>query len=133
MNRSGRAALLVCRARNAAPEDLIVVHDDADLALGRVRVRQGGSAGGHNGIRSLLDTLATDAFARVKLGVRGQGRPAGEDLAEYVLQDFEPDERAVADALVELGADAVEALVAQGLESAMNRFNGREAGAAEET
>ncbi len=127
MNRSGRAALLVCRAHREDPADLIVVHDDADLALGRVRIRAGGSAGGHNGIRSLLETLGTDAFVRVKLGVRGTGRPSGEDLADYVLEDFEPDERPLADSLVVLGADAVEALIAEGLGPAMNRFNGTKA------
>jgi PTH1 family peptidyl-tRNA hydrolase len=126
MNRSGRAgAALVARYR-ASPEDLLVVHDDADLALGRLRIRAGGSAGGHNGLRSLIACLGTPDFPRVKLGVRGTGRERAE-LEEYVLEAFDDDEREAAGALVELGADAVEAVLVEGLAAAMNRFNGRSA------
>jgi len=124
MNLSGRAALLLCRRYRCAPQDLLVVFDDADLALGRVRIRRGGSAGGHNGIRSLLDTLRSQEFVRVKLGVKGTDRE-GQDLADYVLTSFAPDERPVVEAMLEVGADAVEEILARGLESAMNAFNGK--------
>ncbi len=127
MNRSGRAGIALLSRYDAAPHDLRVVHDDADLALGRVRIRSEGSAGGHNGLRSLIDSLRADDFPRVKLGVRGARRDE-VDLAEYVLEDFEPDEREVADALVRLGAEAVEAAVSSGLADAMNLFNGRGVG-----
>lgn len=123
MNRSGSAGLALCRHYAIAASDLLVVHDDADLALGRLRIRRGGRAGGHNGIRSLIAGLGTEAFPRVKLGVRGVGRERS-DLADYVLEPFEAQERAVADRLVELGADAVEAILRDGPLAAMGRFNG---------
>ncbi len=123
MNRSGRAASALCRALAVAPHDLVVVHDDADLALGRLRVRRGGGSGGHNGLRSLLDALGTADFVRIRLGVRGAERDEAE-LAEYVLRPFEAEEERVAEALADAGADAVEHLVAFGLEPTMNRFNG---------
>jgi len=123
MNRSGRAAMALLRRHDATPEDLIVVYDDADLELGRVRVRPAGSPGGHRGVRSLIDALRTDEFARVRLGVRGEGRDEME-LADYVLEAFDPEEVPVSERLVQTGADAVETLLSEGIESAMNRFNG---------
>ena len=124
MNRSGRAAAALCRTFFATPADLVVVHDDADLALGRVRVRRGGATGGHNGLRSLIDVLGSAEFVRVRLGVRGAERD-GVDLAQYVLEPFDPEETAAAHALVEVGAEAVESLLVVGLDATMNRFNGR--------
>lgn len=122
MNRSGDAAQELIRCLAAAPSEMLVVHDDADLDLGRVRLRPSGRSGGHNGLRSILRSVGTQEFPRLKLGVRGCGRE-GEDLAEYVLREFDPSERAVAAALVSLGADAVEAVVEEGILAAMNRFN----------
>jgi PTH1 family peptidyl-tRNA hydrolase len=122
MNRSGAAALALLDRFGAAPTDLVVVFDDADLALGRVRVRGEGRAGGHNGIRSILDSLRTETFPRVKLGVRGIGRDDAE-LADYVLEPFLDDEVALVEPMVERGADAVETLVQEGLDAAMNAWN----------
>jgi PTH1 family peptidyl-tRNA hydrolase len=127
MNLSGRAAAALCRRFTAEPADLIVVYDDADLALGRVRVRPEGGTGGHNGIRSLVDVLGTRAFPRVKLGVRGEGRDA-RDLADYVLDRFLPLEREPAARMVASGADAVEAVVSRGVADAQRAFNGDLAG-----
>jgi PTH1 family peptidyl-tRNA hydrolase len=124
MNRSGRAAAAALDRYRCAVPDLLVVFDDADLILGRVRVRQGGGAGGHNGLRSLMDVLRSADFGRVKLGVKGAGREE-TDLADYVLRAFEPEERAVVGPMVALGADAVEAALARGTAEAMNLFNGR--------
>lgn len=124
MNGSGRAAQALAARFDAGPEDLLVVYDDADLALGRVRLRPGGGAGGHNGIRSLLDVLKVDSFGRLRLGVRGTGRDDA-DLADYVLHSFDPEERTVVEALVCLGADAAQAAVREGIAAAMNRFNGQ--------
>jgi len=126
MNRSGRAAAAALDRYRCPVEELLVVFDDADLILGRVRVRQGGGAGGHNGLRSLMDVLRSPEFGRVKLGVKGQGREES-DLADYVLRPFEAEERAVVDPMIELGAEAVDAVLAHGLEAAMNAFNGRSA------
>ncbi len=123
MNLSGRAALELCRRFRVGPERLVVAFDDADLAFGRVRVRAEGSAGGHNGVRSILEVLGTREFPRVKLGVRGVTR-AESDLADYVLRPFLPDERPEVAAVVSRGADAVECLVTEGIDAAMRRFNG---------
>ena len=126
MNRSGRAAAAAVDRYRCPVEELLVVFDDADLALGRVRVRQGGGAGGHNGLRSLMDVLRSPDFGRVKLGVKGEGREES-DLADYVLCPFAPEELPVVAPMIELGAEAVEAVMASGVESAMNAFNGRSA------
>ncbi len=123
MNRSGRAAAALCRRYAAQPEQLLVVHDDADLELGRLRVRPAGRAGGHNGMRSLIDALGTDRIPRVKLGVRGAGRDEAE-LADYVLEDFASDEVPIAERLADLALEAVESVLDNGLATTMNRYNG---------
>jgi PTH1 family peptidyl-tRNA hydrolase len=132
MNRSGRAAAVLAEHYGLDPADLIVIYDDADLDLGRIRIRPGGGAGGHNGVQDLMDTLTTGSFPRVRLGVRGEDRESSE-LAEYVLSDFEPEEEAVAERLVDLGAEATEAILKDGLQTAMNGFNGRSVREAEES
>jgi PTH1 family peptidyl-tRNA hydrolase len=101
-----------------------VVYDDADLEIGRIRIRERGGAGGHNGMRSLIAALDSEEIPRVRLGVLGRDRESS-DLAEYVLRQFDPEEEQAARALVEMGADAVETVVSQGVAIAMNRFNGR--------
>jgi PTH1 family peptidyl-tRNA hydrolase len=112
MNNSG-SALAGCR-----PEDLILVHDDLDLPPGDVRVKVGGGAGGHNGLRSIIQRLGPD-FVRVRVGI---GRPpVGMTVTDYVLSRMDA---AVRDA-VPIAADAVEAVVEEGPEAAMNRFNVR--------
>lgn len=121
MNNSGRAALALSRRYDVEATEFLVVYDDADLALGRLRVRRGGGTGGHNGLRSIQQTLATSDFVRLKLGVRGAGRPT-VDLAEYVLAPFDDDELPLVEALVMRGADAVVLALNEGLETAMNRI-----------
>jgi peptidyl-tRNA hydrolase, PTH1 family len=123
MNRSGQAAAALFRKYGTEPSELIVVYDDADLAFGRVRVRPEGGAGGHNGVRSLIETCGTHAFPRVKLGVLGEGRHS-RDLADYVLDAFHPDERPAVPGMVELGAEAVAMVLADGVEAAQRAFNG---------
>ena len=124
MNRSGRAAVALCEQYGAQATELLVVHDDADLELGRLRLRPGGGTGGHNGLRSLIEALGTDSIPRLRLGVRGAGRER-QELADYVLDRFEADELAVVEGLVQLGAEAVEAVLGDGLETAMNSYNAR--------
>jgi PTH1 family peptidyl-tRNA hydrolase len=123
MNRSGQAAAALRRKHGVLPSEVIVAYDDADLAFGRVRVRPEGGAGGHNGIRSLMEALGTGAFIRVKLGVLGEGRHQ-RDLADYVLDKFLPDERPVVTRMVSLGADAAESVLIQGVVAAQAAFNG---------
>jgi PTH1 family peptidyl-tRNA hydrolase len=123
MNHSGRAALALVHHYGIPIADLWVVHDDADLELGRLRLRPGGGAGGHNGVRSVMDALESTAFGRVRVGVSGAGRSA-MDLADYVLEPFEPAEEVTLRALVEWAADAVEIGLTHGLAVAMERCNG---------
>jgi PTH1 family peptidyl-tRNA hydrolase len=122
MNRSGvgvEEVLATCAGR---PEDVVVVLDDVALDLGVVRVRASGSHGGHNGLRSLIDVLGTDAIPRVRVGIRKGEHPA--DLAEYVLSDFPEEDVLIVQETVGFAADAVECLVREGPGAAMNRFNG---------
>jgi len=122
MNASGGPVARLLAERAGSPSDLVVLVDDVALDLGTLRVRERGSHGGHNGLRSLVETLGTEEFARVRMGVRrGESPP---DLAEYVLADFLPDEVLIVQEAVGLAADAVLCLLEEGAAAAMNRFNG---------
>lgn len=124
MNASGVPVARLVAEAQATAADLLVVVDDVALPLGRVRVRERGSDGGHNGLRSLVLSLGTDAFARVRIGV-GIEPPPAVDLADFVLGEFLAEERPKLREVVSVAADAVECLIAEGAGPAMNRFNGR--------
>ncbi|HEX2222178.1 MAG TPA: aminoacyl-tRNA hydrolase [Candidatus Limnocylindria bacterium] len=120
MNASGGPLRSALRHTDAEPAlDLLVVYDDADLPLGRIRLRGGGSAGGHNGVRDIIAALGSDEFPRLRIGI---GR--GGDTVNHVLSTFKPWERELAEEAVRTAADAVEVWLRDGLEAAMNRFNG---------
>ena len=124
MNRSGEsvAAALERYTDVEISRHLVVVVDDLDLPFGRLRVRLGGSSGGHRGLESLIRELQSDAFARVRFGV---GRPEPDlDTTKYVLQRFDAQEETQLPVAIERAARAVEAVVRDGAESAMSRFNG---------
>jgi peptidyl-tRNA hydrolase, PTH1 family len=121
MNRSGVAVEQMLMAADEAPSSLVVVLDDAALPLGQIRVRPQGSHGGHNGLRSLLEVLGTDEFARVRVGIRKGEGP--DDLADYVLSEFPQEDVLVVQEMVGAAADAVECLVEEGTDAAMGRFN----------
>jgi peptidyl-tRNA hydrolase, PTH1 family len=123
MNLSGFAAGDLLRFYKIDLADLLVVVDDANLELGRLRARASGSAGGHNGLKSLIEQLGTDGFSRVRVGV---GRDARRDLADHVLARFDPEERSVVEEAVGRAADATEVFVREGIGPVMNRFNRRE-------
>ena len=123
MNASGPPVARVLAAAGGSPADLVVLVDDVALELGTIRVRERGSHGGHNGLRSLVETLGTEDFARVRIGVRQGELP--EELAAYVLADFPPEEVLVVQEAVGLAADAVVCLLEDGPAEAMNRFNPR--------
>jgi PTH1 family peptidyl-tRNA hydrolase len=124
MNRSGRAAVALCAHFDVDPSEMLLVYDDADLELGRLRLRLQGGAGGHNGVRSTIDALRTDRIPRLRMGVRGADRGDAE-LSDYVLAPFEAVEEPVAAALVDLAVEAVDAAIEKGVEAAMNAYNGR--------
>ena len=104
-------------------EELIVIADDISLEAGQIRLRKKGSAGGHNGLKSIITHLGHDEFQRVKMGVGG--KPDGYDLADYVLGHFTQDERKRMDEAAKEAADAIRMILAQGIEAAMNHFNGK--------
>ncbi len=122
MNRSGVAVEQLLAVREAGPEALVVILDDVALDLGVVRVRERGSHGGHNGLRSIIDVLGTDDFCRVRVGIR-KGE-IGPDLADFVLSDFPKEDVLVVQEAVGWAAEAVDCLVREGVPVAMNRYNG---------
>jgi peptidyl-tRNA hydrolase, PTH1 family len=121
MNVSGRAAAHLVNRYGVAPPDLIVVHDDVDLPLGRLRLKRGGGAAGNKGVVSIADSLRSQDFLRVRIGV---SRPPERDqMVDYVLDRFTPDERATLAAVLPRAASAVMGLVRDGLDSAMTEYN----------
>ncbi len=125
MNVSGQAVQDLLRRRRRTAGDLLVIHDDLDLPLGQLRLKPGNGPGGHNGIRSIIETLATRQFPRLRVGI---GRPpAGVDPTEFVLERFTSDERLVIDTAIARAAEAALAVVSDGLPAAMNRYNIRPA------
>jgi PTH1 family peptidyl-tRNA hydrolase len=122
MNAGGEAVARLLDRQAGNPADLVVVVDDAALELGRIRVRERGSHGGHNGLRSLIEVLGTEDFCRVRVGIRKGELPA--ELAGFVLSDFPPEEVLVAEEAFGRAADAVVCLLGEGPAETMNRFNG---------
>ena len=124
MNASGPAVVGLLQFFKIALPDLLVIVDDVNLELGRLRARAGGSAGGHNGLKSIIAAFGVDEFARLRVGVgRGDAR---RDLANHVLAKFEPEERSIVAEVVGRAADAAETFVAEGIAPVMNRFNRKE-------
>ena len=122
MNLSGEAVGALLRWHKLGPEDLIVVYDDLDLQPGKLRVRAQGSAGGHNGIKSIIQHLGTDTFPRLKVGI---GRPhPGQDTADYVLNRFASGERELMVQTIARAVEAVEVIITQGVIQAANLYNG---------
>ena len=123
MNESGRSISAAARYFKVAPGEVLVVHDDVDLEFGRLQARAGGGLAGHNGLRSISQALGTPDFLRLRIGVGRPGRGDPRDVADFVLAPFDLHEDR--DALVGRAADAVEAVVTEGLEEAQRRFNER--------
>jgi PTH1 family peptidyl-tRNA hydrolase len=122
MNRSGQPLRAALRQTDVdVASELLVVADDIDLPLGRVRLRRSGSAGGHNGLRDIIAEFGTEDFNRLRVGVGRAGT-----AASHVLATFRPDERELADEMVQVGADAAERWLREGIDEAMNAFNGLE-------
>ena len=121
MNESGRSISAAARFFKVAPEDVLVVHDDVDLEVGRLQARLGGGLAGHNGLRSIARVLGTQEFLRLRIGVGRPGRGDRRPIADYVLSPFAPEDDV--DAIVDAAADAVESLVSEGLGVAQQRFN----------
>ena len=123
MNRSGDAIASLLRYHNGEPGDLLVILDDVNLPPGRIRIRQEGSAGGHNGLDDIIQCLGANLFPRIRLGV-GRGAP-GKDLAHHVLGTLHPADQAALDAAIPVAADAALEILQTGVTQALlTRFNG---------
>jgi peptidyl-tRNA hydrolase, PTH1 family len=123
MNDSGRAVQAAAKFFKLDPDAVLVVHDEGDLELGRLQARIGGGAGGHNGLRSIVEHLGTPEFLRLRVGVGRPGRGDQRKLADYLLADFRPEDDP--EGLVRAAADAVETLDAEGLEAAQRAINAK--------
>ncbi len=121
MNRSGEAAAKLLAQRGLGSEALVAVYDDLDIPFGSLRLRKKGGAAGHRGMMSLIDSLESDGFARLRLGVGGI--PFVGEAADFVLEEFTLEEWLTAQAVMERAADALEVAAARGFEAAMNQFN----------
>jgi PTH1 family peptidyl-tRNA hydrolase len=124
MNITGPPLKGLLREYSLTADDLILVHDDLDLDLGRLRIKQNGGHGGHNGIRSVIEAIGTPQFLRVKIGI---GRPAPrQDSADYVLEPFTKEEVEILNPCLDRAIDALECVIHRGVAVAMNEFNVRE-------
>ncbi len=124
MNLSGRSVLQLSSYFNIPPARIIVLFDDISLEPGRLRIRPDGSAGGHNGIKSIIAELGSQAFPRVKIGVGGKAHP-DQDLADHVLSGFTANEEKALATALKNGADAALSIIDRGLPETANRFNGK--------
>ncbi len=123
MNLSGDSVAPVVRYHNATPADLLVISDDIDLPVGRLRIRVGGSAGGHNGLKSIIERVGTPAFTRLRVGV-GRDTHDRSEVIGHVLGKFDPATRAVMDQVVPAAVKAAAAIVSTSPQAAMNAWNG---------
>lgn len=122
MNQSGQAVRQLLKRYNLSPDDLLVIVDDLDLPLGKIRLRQGGSAAGHKGVESIITELGSQDFPRLRVGI---GRPPteAEDIIAYVLSDFTPEERETLAQIIPSVSEALFCLLTEGITVAMNRYN----------
>ena len=119
MNLSGEAVIGLMRREEIGPEGLLVIYDDMDLEVGRLRIRKQGSCGGHNGIRSIIEHTGTEKFARIRVGIGHRTGPG----ADYVLSAFSEEEKTIADRVMKAAADAVIMILRAGIGRAMNQYN----------
>jgi PTH1 family peptidyl-tRNA hydrolase len=123
MNVSGSAVSLLVRAYLETSAELLVIYDEVDLPLGKIRIREGGSAGTHNGMKSIVAALGTDRFPRLRLGIRGDESGGRRDLADFVLDRFEPEEQEQVASAVQRAVEAAFLFARDDLRRAMNEFN----------
>jgi len=124
MNNSGAAVREAAAFYKLPPERVLVIFDDIDLDVGRLRIRRSGSAGGHNGVKSIVSCLGSQSFPRIKIGVGAKPHP-DYDLASWVLSRFSERERKLIDPAIARAAEAVRTILCEGLERASSQFNGK--------
>jgi PTH1 family peptidyl-tRNA hydrolase len=124
MNLCGPAVRNLTHFFNLDTRDVLVIHDDIDLVFGRIKIKQEGGDGGHNGLKSLIEAFGSGAFARVRIGI---GRPdTKQEVKEYVLNRFDTQQKGVLDEVITMAQDAVETILLKGLAEGMNRFSRKE-------
>jgi PTH1 family peptidyl-tRNA hydrolase len=129
MNRSGSSVKELMRKYDLKPEDLIVVHDDMDLPLGKIRIRVGGSSAGHKGINSIIEEITTPEFARIRVGIGHPEVPQDErgvhspKVIDYVLNGFSSDEKQLLNKVIVRVGEAITCIITSGVEAAMTRYN----------
>jgi PTH1 family peptidyl-tRNA hydrolase len=121
MNLSGMSVLELVRKHEVAQQDVLIIYDELDLALGTIRIRQRGSSAGHNGMQSIIDALQTEEIARIRIGVAPDDPRKGG--AKYILAPFRKSQMVAVDEALDLAAQAVNVMVNEGIAPAMNRFN----------
>ena len=127
MNASGESVSALLKKLNIKPSDLIVIHDDLDLPVGKIRLRLGGGSGGHKGIDSIISRIGTSDFYRIRVGIgrpdTGDSPPKEEAVIDYVLSNFTTDEKKIIDETIPKVSQAIRSLLSEGLTAAMNKFN----------
>lgn len=126
MNLSGESVAAFASWYKISPENILIIYDDVSLPIGQIRIRTKGSAGGHNGIKSIIQNLGRDDFERIKIGINE--KPAGWDLANYVLSKFTEDERIELDKTIKDVTKATEMIITKGIQEAMNVYNSKTRG-----
>jgi len=125
MNESGIAIKKICRYYKIKPQDVLIIHDDKDLPCGKIRIRKDGSAGGHNGIKSIIEYLSTDKFNRLRIGINNPNIKI-RNTANYVLNNFSLSEQKKIKATLALIPEIISIMQSQGIEKAMNIYNARD-------
>lgn len=129
MNHSGEAVKALSKKFNVALNNIIVIHDDLDLSLGKIRIRQGGGSAGHKGIDSIISCLHSQDFTRLRVGIgrpqttQGSDKPREDNIMAFVLSDFTPSEKQIMSKVIPQISEAVHYLLAEGLVNTMNRYN----------
>jgi PTH1 family peptidyl-tRNA hydrolase len=127
MNLSGKSVACLVRKHKTPLSDLLVIYDDLDLPLGKIRLRQSGSSGGHKGINSIISAIGSEEFPRIRVGIgrpQVKGQPLSEDaIVSYVLSDFSRQEEAMIKPVLTTVAEAIDCFLTQGITAAMNKFN----------
>jgi PTH1 family peptidyl-tRNA hydrolase len=127
MNLSGKSVVCLIRRHKIPLSDLLVIHDDLDLPLGKIRLRESGSSGGHKGMKSIISALGSEGFPRIRVGIgrpQVEGQPLSEEaIISYVLSDFSRQEEALIKPVTTRVAEAIDCFLTQGIAAAMNKFN----------
>jgi len=122
MNLSGNSVAGICRAEKLVPEEILVIHDDMDIQLGNIKLKIGGGSAGHNGIESVIASLGSNKFTRLRVGI---GRKKTMLMSDYVLSKFDAEEHVILKNSIDLSVDAIKLVITRGISVAMNAFNAK--------